>query len=47
VLFAARTDLQIGTIGVIIPLVMGAVVGLFAGYYAGWLDRSSGGSSTW
>ena len=41
-LFAARTDLQIGTIGVIIPLVMGAVVGLFAGYYAGWLDSILG-----
>jgi peptide/nickel transport system permease protein len=38
VLHAARTDLQIGTIGVIIPLIMGAVVGLIAGYYAGWAD---------
>ena len=42
VLYAARTDLQIGTIGVIIPLVMGAVVGLFAGYYAGWPDAILG-----
>jgi peptide/nickel transport system permease protein len=38
VLYAARIDLQIGTIGVLIPLVMGAVIGLFAGYYAGWPD---------
>ncbi len=38
VLYAARIDLQIGTIGVIIPLIMGAVVGLFAGYYGGWAD---------
>ena len=42
VLYAARTDLQIGTIGVIIPLIMGAVVGLFAGYYAGWPDAILG-----
>jgi len=38
VLHAARTDLQIGTIGVTIPLIIGAVLGLFAGYYAGWPD---------
>ena len=30
------------TIGVIIPLVMGAVVGLVAGYYAGWPDAILG-----
>ena len=42
VLYAARIDLQIGTIGVIIPLIMGAVVGLFAGYYAGWADAILG-----
>jgi peptide/nickel transport system permease protein len=42
VLYAARTDLQIGTIGVVIPLVMGAVVGLVAGYYGGWLDALLG-----
>ncbi len=42
VLYAARTDLQIGTIGVLIPLVMGAVVGLLAGYYAGWPDAILG-----
>jgi peptide/nickel transport system permease protein len=42
VLYAARIDLQIGTIGVIIPLIMGVVIGLFAGYYAGWPDAILG-----
>ncbi len=42
VLYAARTDLQIGTIGVVIPLVMGAVIGLVAGFYAGWPDAILG-----
>lgn len=42
VLYAGRIDLQIGTIGVIIPLIMGAVIGLFAGYYAGWPDAILG-----
>jgi peptide/nickel transport system permease protein len=42
VLYAARIDLQIGTIGVIIPLIMGVVIGLFAGYYAGWPDALLG-----
>jgi peptide/nickel transport system permease protein len=38
VLFAARIDLQIGIIGVTIPLVVGTVIGLLAGYYGRWLD---------
>jgi ABC-type dipeptide/oligopeptide/nickel transport system permease subunit len=42
VIYAARIDLQIGTIGVIIPLIMGVVIGLFAGYYAGWTDALLG-----
>ena len=42
VLHAARTDLQIGTIGVIVPLIIGAVLGLFAGYYTGWPDAILG-----
>ena len=42
VLHAARTDLQIGTIGVTIPLIIGAVLGLFAGYYTGWPDAILG-----
>jgi len=42
VLYAGRIDLQIGTIGVIIPLIIGVVIGLFAGYYAGWRDALLG-----
>ena len=42
VLYAARIDLQIGTIGVIIPLILGAVIGLVAGFYAGWSDAILG-----
>jgi peptide/nickel transport system permease protein len=42
VLHAARTDLQIGTIGVTIPLIIGAILGLFAGYYTGWPDAILG-----
>ena len=42
VLYAARIDLQIGTIGVIIPLVAGVVIGLFAGYYGRWFDAVVG-----
>jgi peptide/nickel transport system permease protein len=38
VLYGARIDLQIGAIGVAIPLVIGVIVGLIAGYYSGWLD---------
>lgn len=42
VIFAARIDLQIGAIGVALPLVIGAVVGLVAGYYGGWVDAVIG-----
>jgi peptide/nickel transport system permease protein len=38
VIFAARIDLQIGIIGVTIPLVIGTTIGLLAGYYGRWLD---------
>jgi peptide/nickel transport system permease protein len=38
VIYAARIDLQIGLIGVTIPLVIGAFVGLIAGYVGGWTD---------
>ena len=38
ILFAARIDLQIGAIGVAFPLTIGAVAGLFAGYFGGWTD---------
>jgi peptide/nickel transport system permease protein len=38
VIYAARIDLQIGLIGVAIPLVIGTVAGLIAGYFGGWTD---------
>jgi peptide/nickel transport system permease protein len=42
VLFAARIDLQIGAIGVMLPLAIGTFVGLLAGYYGGWVDAVIG-----
>lgn len=42
VIFAARIDLQIGAIGVALPLIIGTVVGLAAGYYGGWVDSLTG-----
>jgi peptide/nickel transport system permease protein len=42
VLYAARIDLQIGAIGVAFPFVIGAVIGLFAGYFGGWADALIG-----
>jgi peptide/nickel transport system permease protein len=38
VLYAARIDLQIGAIGVAVPLALGAIVGLLAGFFGGWAD---------
>ena len=37
-LFAARTDLSIAGIAVIIPLVVGVTLGLLAGWAGGWID---------
>jgi len=42
VIFASLIDLQIGIVGVTIPLIVGTIVGLFAGYYGGWLDTVIG-----
>ena len=42
VIFAARIDLQIGAIGVALPLIIGSVVGLVAGSYGGWVDAVIG-----
>jgi len=42
VMTAARVDLQIGFFGVTIPLVIGTVVGLLAGYFGGLFDIVSG-----
>jgi peptide/nickel transport system permease protein len=38
VIFGARIDLQIGAIGVAVPLAIGVLVGLVAAYYGGWTD---------
>jgi peptide/nickel transport system permease protein len=38
VIYAARIDLQIGLIGVTIPLIIGTFLGLIAGYVGGWTD---------
>ncbi|MGC4892894.1 ABC transporter permease [Micromonospora sp. DT31] len=38
VLVAARVSLQVGAVSVGIALVAGVTLGLFAGYYGGWLD---------
>ena len=37
-IWATRMDLQIGLISSVIPLVMGSVIGLLAGYYGGVVD---------
>jgi peptide/nickel transport system permease protein len=42
VIYGARIDLQIGLIGVAIPLAIGTVVGLVAGYFSGWADTIIG-----
>ena len=42
VVYAARIDLQIGAIGVALPLVIGSIVGLVAGYFGGWVDALVG-----
>ena len=36
--FGARTDLHIAFLAVLFPFCLGTVIGLFAGYYGGWLD---------
>jgi peptide/nickel transport system permease protein len=42
VIYGARIDLQIGLIGVAIPLVIGTLVGLMAGYFGRWADTIIG-----
>ena len=37
-LYAARTDLQIGVFSVITPLLLGSLIGLLSGYFGGWFD---------
>ena len=38
VIYGAGIDLAMGVLGVIVPFVIGTVLGLLAGYYGGWLD---------
>lgn len=38
ILYAARIDLQIGILGVILPFVLGTGIGLIAGYFGGFTD---------
>lgn len=39
VLWGARLDLAMGVLGVVIPLVVGSLLGLLSGYFGGWLDN--------
>ena len=38
VIWGARIDLLIGVLGVVVPFVVGGLIGLLAGYYGGLLD---------
>jgi len=38
ILYGARIDLAMGVFGVLIPLVIGGILGLIAGYYGGLFD---------
>ena len=42
IVYGARIDLQIGAIGVAVPLVIGTVMGLLAAYLGGWVDAAIG-----
>lgn len=37
-LYAGRTDLQVGVLAIIFPFVFGSLVGTLAGYFGGWFD---------
>jgi peptide/nickel transport system permease protein len=37
-LYGARVDLRIGFLAVLIPFVVGSVLGALAGYFGGWFD---------
>src|SRR4026207_1620252 len=39
VVFGARISLQVGLIVVAVSAVIGTLLGAFAGYYGGWVDR--------
>ena len=37
-LYGARTDLTLATIAVLVPFVIGVILGTLTGYFGGWLD---------
>lgn len=39
IVYAARTDLRVGLLAVIVPAVLGTTLGLVAGYFGGWTER--------
>ena len=41
VIWGTRIDLLIGVLGVVIPFLVGGMIGLLAGYYGGFLDSCS------
>lgn len=38
-LYGARVDLRIGFLAVLIPFVVGSILGAIAGYFGGWVDN--------
>lgn len=38
ILYAGRTDLQIGIFATLVGLVLGTIIGAVTGYYGGWVD---------
>lgn len=40
VLWGTRIDLLMGGLGVLFPFIIGTLIGTFAGYYGGWVDKA-------
>lgn len=38
VVYGTRIDLTIGILATVVPFISGSMIGLFAGYYGGWID---------
>ena len=38
IIYGTRVDLLIGVTAMIVPFLMGSLIGLLAGYYGGWVD---------
>ena len=47
VIWGTRIDLLIGVLGVVIPFLVGGMIGLLAGYYGGFLATSRPSGNTW